>query len=117
MTDSPSPVPSSPERAEQFTPGPWHVEFECDGPLVGTMVQAECWVTDADGNPIWDETGACPSEANARLIAAAPALYEALKGLVDDDDAGVSLADQRSRHEARMAAAKAAILKANGSEQ
>lgn len=53
-----------------------------------------------------------PSEH--RLIAAAPDLFEALKGIVDDDDAGVSLADQRARSDARMAAAKAALLKATG---
>ena len=40
------------------------------------------------------------------------AMRAALQGSVDDDDAGVSRADQRARSDARMAAAKAALSKA-----
>lgn len=42
------------------------------------------------------------------------ALLSALQGIVADDDASVSLVDQRARSDARMSAAKAAILKATG---
>lgn len=42
------------------------------------------------------------------------AMRAALQGIVDDADAGVSLADQRARSDARMAAAKAALSKAEG---
>lgn len=41
-----------------------------------------------------------------------PDLLEALQGIVADDDASVSLVDQRARSDARMAAARAAISKA-----
>jgi uncharacterized protein YfaS (alpha-2-macroglobulin family) len=41
-------------------------------------------------------------------------LKAALQGILDDDDAGTSLADQRARWGDRMAAAKAAIANAQG---
>ena len=41
-------------------------------------------------------------------------LVEALGGIIADDDAGVSLNDQRARWNDRMTAAKAAVLKATG---
>ena len=60
----------------QFTPGPWHLEYDVDGiPLtiigsdnsaVGTV---ETWNDHADGN--------------RNLIAAAPAMYEALRSIPD----------------------------------
>ncbi|MCX7585057.1 hypothetical protein [Phenylobacterium sp. 58.2.17] len=61
---------------QSFTPGPWEVgvldagsatiRASADGELV-----AECWITRHNR-----------SRANARLIAAAPALLEALKALI-----------------------------------
>ena len=69
-------------KTAQFTPGPWHLEYDVDGiPLtiigsdnsaVGTV---ETWNDHADGN--------------RNLIAAAPAMYEALQALlalIGDED-------------------------------
>jgi hypothetical protein len=50
----------------------------------------------------------------ARLIAAAPDLLAALKGILEDDAHTTSLADQRARWTSRMAAAAAAVAKAEG---
>ena len=62
-------------KTAQFTPRPWHLEYDVDGiPLtiigsdnsaVGTV---ETWNDHADGN--------------RNLIAAAPAMYEALRMLI-----------------------------------
>ena len=74
------------ERAAGHTPGPWRVHLDA------VLVQ-RC---DEDGtfsSAIVDcETGSSPSmpqgerEANARLIAAAPELLEAARGIVDGID-------------------------------
>lgn len=91
----------------KHTPGPWRrhsVEAYIVVSNDGTAV------ADTEADSVQHHQRLC----NARLIAAAPDLLEALKGIVDDDDAGVSLADQLARSGARMAAAKAAILKATG---
>lgn len=73
----------------EHTPGPWglskaiHVQVMAGGLHVATIPRA------ADGD--W-------SEANARLIAAAPDLLEALKGLVDYlQDLGVDDFDEFTR--------------------
>lgn len=97
-----------------FTKGPW-VAAEDFGGGSGDEVFGYS-VTSASGADIlyFGADDRPETEANARLIAAAPELYEALRGLVDDDDAGVSLADQRARSADRIAAAKAALLKATG---
>ena len=96
--------------SEQFTPGPWKVfglksrngdytvsTFNAYGPQ--RHIAYAAWASDQ-------------GLADAHLIAAAPDLFEALQGIVADDDAGVSLEDQRARWNDRMAAAKAAIAKA-----
>src|SRR5689334_11286481 len=65
----------------KFTQGPWRVEEVKGGPH-GRFL---CVVADANNREsvvqiIWHNTPIRPlDEANARLIAAAPALYEALK--------------------------------------
>lgn len=99
-----------------YTPGPWVLAtfpgVVVGGPMLkfgngeGQAQLAMCTLSETI-----DEA---QRNANARLISAAPDLLEALKGIVADDDASVSLADQRARSDARMAAAKAAILKATG---
>ena len=68
---------NKPVGGAQFTPGPWHLEYDVDGiPLtiigsdnsaVGTV---ETWNDHADGN--------------RNLIAAAPAMYEALRMLTSE---------------------------------
>lgn len=97
----------------KHTPAPWRVEGHRSGVPHGHIIShginshgdgPEGYVCDT-----WNS-----SDADARLIAAAPDLLEALKGIIDDDDAGVSLNDQRARWNDRMTAAKAAVLKATG---
>jgi hypothetical protein len=76
-----------------FTPGPWHYrpnEWDDWGVVKAdrfTICQARAW------NAIDEETlaqhrkaGTDPCEANARLIAAAPDLYEALEMVRDADE-------------------------------
>lgn len=66
-----------------FTPGPWRVHprtsmtvMNEDGRVVATTGG---YSSTTDGERVHHE-----NEANARLIAAAPAMYEALKALFDD---------------------------------
>lgn len=90
-----------------FTPGPWSAckalphstEFHV---LAGTTEIAITYASDG-----LDEPTAFPSEANARLIAAAPDLLEALERLVEPYDAAVS-------YSCAVDAAIAAIAKAKG---
>lgn len=80
------------QKAVGFTPGPWAIlapkktggEFGDPGDraiMAGPRIQvAEAFQRTADGS----ENGLqLPSEANARLIAAAPALYEVLVEIAD----------------------------------
>ncbi len=87
-----------------FTPGPWFVETEqtADGSNL-LVIDKENWrtVADCDGGTMGQHSVE-QAEANARLIAAAPELYEALGALVDNDYV---------RHE-DMERARAALAKA-----
>ena len=68
------------------------------------------------GVPIVQILGGVPQHmANMKLVCAAPDLFNALRGIVADDEATVSLADQRARWDERMAAARVALAKADGS--
>lgn len=93
----------------QYTPGPWLFEDNRDGtfsvwtrqPHIGTLVT----VHDEDMN------GAYPVEANAKLIAAAPDLFEALSEfleLYETDEGCIELP--------QYCAATAAIAKARGDQ-
>tara|TARA_R110000868_G_scaffold263743_2_gene522389 strand:- start:2007 stop:2321 length:315 start_codon:yes stop_codon:yes gene_type:complete len=93
---------------EAHTPGPWLVQAERNGtftvwtrqPYTGSLAT----VIDEDIN------GPYPAKANARLIAAAPDMLEALRRMVEIDDDEVVM-DTASVKE-RLSAARAAILKA-----
>jgi hypothetical protein len=61
----------------QHTPGPWTYEPEEEG-YAGAIVAETGWICDFDTDP---------SPANARLIAAAPDLLDALCMVLDDPDA------------------------------
>ena len=82
----------------KWTPGPWRVDGQ--------------WLMDADGATLGEildpRAGPCAAEsdANARLIAAAPELYEALKAVV-------AIADRRT---VEFDAAHAALAKALGDD-
>lgn len=106
----------------KHTPGPWTLDFDDDDgrddsvPVRGAGLSSG-WVAVAYV-PI-DYANRAEREANARLIAAAPAMYEALKALHDwvlgyaQDD--VSNARFHSTGGfGKMEAARAAIAKAEG---
>lgn len=94
--------------AVKHTPGPWHArEWQCRGVTsvgrvadnrVGFEQIAEC---SGNGRQVSNEQ----EEADARLIAAAPDLLEALKGVL-------RVADRKTDE---FDAARAAIAKATGS--
>lgn len=71
------------ERVEKFTPGPWR---RYNGPLMRSIWsdrnrgKDESAVAQICGPRQYDEE----SDANAHLIAAAPDLYEALEGILDE---------------------------------
>ena len=94
----------------KHTPGPWELArndqhagsiatlYGCEGGYI------EVWTTK------WP--AGVNQEANARLIAAAPELLEALQSIVDDHEfCGNSWGDRR---EAWIATARAALAKAEG---
>lgn len=94
------------------TPGPWTTHPARDGSgdigikSAGPQnIHAECFAE------FWRAGEFCreEAEANARLISAAPDLLEALKALVHPDGFDVSPEN--------LAAARAAILKAEGRDQ
>lgn len=96
----------------KHTPGPWDVD-EGDKSTIYELDAA---------NPIaevFSDRSAEENEANARLIAAAPELLDALTALLDEaEDVFVCMADATGidRHNLppQFAAARAAIAKAEG---
>lgn len=98
------------------TPGPWDFDF-VSGMKDGYATLLWYFVKRDGDNvsiaaDIVDPITCKPSEANARLIAAAPELLEALqaivKSLADQDDEGII------EHAQQMIDARAAIAKARG---
>lgn len=90
----------------KHTPGPWRVGMA--GPNLCPTVGTECGLMTAmvaHGNNH-------PTEANARLIAAAPELYEALEALMAFDGARGTY-DASKAYDAKQAAEKA-LAKARG---
>lgn len=102
-----------------YTPGPWRVDPRhcCD---VETLsgVQITAALSEAEVGEEWQIIGPCPSldeaEANARLIAAAPDLLEALKRTLEyaEDHQAAQPNDETF---ADLALIRAAIAKATGS--
>lgn len=95
--------------APSFTPGPWKawpIQMDCSLPY--TPVSAKTLLARVYSEAFGDHE---ESEANARLISAAPDLLEALQRIVDT--CGVRIDDPRIVH---FDAARAAIAKATGSQ-
>lgn len=81
------------ELSADFTPGPWHVDDRRSAPLPNISVVGADNSRVAEANGVhmrdkmlrWKPEDACAADAramaNARLIAAAPALYQTLKEL------------------------------------
>lgn len=92
----------------KFTPGPWAVNDEEVPPIVystETLDMVACQSSDDAYADCWhkEEWG----KYNARLIAAAPEMYDALTALLDALDANGSCQYERLREEGRAALAKA----------
>lgn len=100
------------ESMPQHTPGPWTAPSAGIYTETGKMIAAVADPRMAKqacapgGHPNMDE-----GHANARLIAAAPELLEALESLLNQNMAGVDLS-ARDRHE--LCKAAAVIQKARG---
>lgn len=95
----------------KHTPGPWEERTDAHGRgriSAGGVWIATTWLATGDGN----DAPQLPARANARLIAAAPDLLEALKAIVkslaDQDDEGLI------EHAQQMIDARAAIAKVKG---
>lgn len=95
----------------KYTPGPWHINTAGSGDGKGNIVIDEIYVYAPESGAddvavaadIADPLTGKPSEANARLIAAAPELLEALKDVMYWDNGKPEWED-----------ARAAIAKAEG---
>ena len=59
-------------KTAQFTPGPWHVEYDVDGIPLTIIGNDESAIGTIE---TWNDH----TEGNRHIIAAAPAMYEALK--------------------------------------
>lgn len=93
----------------KHTPGPWFVDEESPLDVRTNGVGKLMWICDApDGYDTSNIEGMKQREANARLIAAAPDLLEALEVVLCELEA------QDIHAPARIAFAKAAIAKATG---
>lgn len=92
------------ERKETWTKGPWSYSENADGAEAFGVSQA--WEVGAGDIGLALVSGC---EANARLIAAAPALYEALKALADD----YATISPKYHNTNVYAAARSALLLAN----
>ena len=95
----------------KFTPGPW-IECSCGCELVWGA-DGETTIHHSPDNRETRTASGEESQANARLISAAPDLYEALKCVLEDiqnlidDDAIVNIMDDVLYVKARAALAKA----------
>lgn len=103
----------------RHTPGPWYVSGTIDGYAIRYRDQADYYTiaTAHDDIGAWRNTDDEEAAANARLIAAAPELLEALRMMLEDAD------DAHGRGDgtpwvtfASMNRARAAIAKATGDE-
>lgn len=94
----------------KFTPYPWKVlEIAGSDGVYGVYADAE--------NAFVALTISGPNkEANARLIAAAPELYEALRDFFENPDFVCTVGGNPIRVEAMMARARAALAKARGEQ-
>jgi hypothetical protein len=94
----------------KFTPGPWKIipgfckmKVYAGEKYQGHFCIADCHQFDIANDP---EAATIEKEANAALIAAAPAMYESLKALLDtrDKTACMVLEAQEKAHKALRAA-------------
>lgn len=84
-------------KNEQFTPGPWKVDFETEELQTNNLVLGLIYGCSHDDSP--------DCIANANLIAAAPDMYEALKEVLGDG--GIGWLNPDTRDSIRLALSKA----------
>ena len=97
----------------QHTKGPWKVKAGSNAVLAGRK-QICSHVNAASVLPVNIVEDRKIAEANARLIAAAPDLLEALQDLFDADMEHVLMGDGKDDQIEAIAKARAAIAKATG---
>lgn len=98
----------------KFTKGPWHVGSDFDNgeyPITAVYDMRSIYVVSASGDREVISTE--ERRANARLIASAPELFEALFALTNYFDAQTSITGRTSRGEGVFRQAKAALSKSN----
>lgn len=99
-----------------WTPGPWHTDR--NNVHAGQIATVHHCLRN-DWVEIWSPAALHASEAeqeaNARLIAAAPALYEALLTYARDDQPMHGSTAKAEEHNARLMAALAVLAQAEGS--
>ena len=96
---------------EKFTPGPWFlINPHCvGGPIEPVWEAAGCGIAHCGMRARTEEE----AHANARLIAAAPEMFEALKWFIDDiDGTRTAMLD----FDANVLRARTALQKAQGEE-
>lgn len=98
-----------------FTPGPWHIEvMHCGSDSTDYTISAG---TNAHGDgPAADICKVYASDANARLIAAAPKMYAALQEIlaINDEDQGAFNKRGGTRRGLSIVTAQAALAEAAG---
>ena len=93
----------------KHTPGPWHLsECATQTTRAGIVSVDGLHITDVNGYGMTDSQ----NQANATLLAAAPAMYEALQGALKNID---RLNDKRSAYRAQwIKAVQVALAQAEG---
>lgn len=99
---------------EKHTPGPWTFALDAHGR--GIVMGNGCWVATTWTVADDDTSARFPAEANARLIAASPALLAACKGLLSFIDNVTPNGPLKDGKSAKVDAARAAIALAGGGE-
>jgi alkylated DNA repair dioxygenase AlkB len=100
----------------KHTHGPWHWQ-EGTPVITRGWNGKQCTVATVFSNLAWHEDSYCASResgANARLIAAAPELLDALQDLFGADMEHVLMGDGKDDQIQAIAKARAAIAKATG---
>ena len=101
---------------EKFTPGPWEIIGQFEDRIYhepSDTVVAQAWYPGASNK---SPSPADTMKANARLIAAAPDMYEALKEIARADTIAHSTGKYSLVVESCAESARAALAKADGTQ-